>query len=58
MDRIWDASMYPTKPFVTLRQIKVIQCHKVKKVKLKVLSLGGMMHVFSSDFPQERKKRH
>ena len=38
------------KPFVTLCQIKVIQGHEVKKVKFKVLGLGGVMRVFRLDF--------
>ena len=55
MDRVWDTPRCPPKPFVTLRQIKVIQGHEVKKVKFKILSLGGVIHVFGSDFRQERK---
>ena len=52
MDRIWGASKYAPKPFVTLCQIKVIQRHLAKKVKLEILSLG-MIHVFGLDFRQE-----
>ena len=35
--------------------MKVIQGHKVKKIKFNILSLGGVMHVFRLDFRQERK---
>ena len=52
MDPVWDTSKYPPKMFVTLCQIKVIQGHKVK---CKILSLGGVIHAFRSDFRQERK---
>ena len=31
MDRVWDISKYPPKPFVTLYQVKVIQGHEDKK---------------------------
>ena len=55
MDRVWNASKYPLKPFETLCKIKVIQGHGVKKAKFKVLGLGGVIHVFRSDFRHERK---
>ena len=35
MDRVWDTSKYPPKPFVTLCEVKVIQGDEVKKVKFK-----------------------
>ena len=47
-----DTSKYPRKPFVNFCQIKVIKGHEFKKVKCKVLSLGGVMHVFESKFRQ------
>ena len=56
MDRIWDTSKCPPKPFVTLCEVKVIQGHEVKKVKLKVLGSSSVIHVFRSDFRQEQKK--
>ena len=56
MDRVWDTSKYPPKPFVTLCQIKVIQGQEIEKVKLIIVGLGGVMHVFRSDFRQEYKK--
>ena len=56
MDRVWGTSKYPPKPFVTLCQVKVNHGHEVKKIKFKILGLGGVMHVFRSDFRQERKK--
>ena len=55
MDRVWDTSKYRPRPFVTLCQVKVIQGHEVNKVKYKNLGLGGVTHVFRSDFRQERK---
>ena len=56
MGRVWDTSKYPPKSFVTLCQMRGIQGHKVKKVKFKILSLGGVLHIFGSDFRQEHKK--
>ena len=56
MDRVWDTSKYHPKPFVTLCQVKVIQRQEVKKVKFNILGLGGVIHIFRSDFRQERKK--
>ena len=56
MNRIWDTSKCPPKHFVTLCQVKVIQGHEVKKVNFKILGLGGVIHVFRSDFRQELKK--
>ena len=58
MDRVWDTSKCPPKPFVNLCQDKVVQGHEVKKVKFKILGLGGVMHVFRPDFRQERKNDH
>ena len=56
MDRVWDTSKYPPKPFVTLRQVKAIQGHEVKRVKFKILCLGGVIHVLRSGCRQQRKK--
>ena len=56
MDHVWDTSTYPSKTFMALRQVKVIQGHEVKKAKFKTLCLAGVVHVFRSDFCQERKK--
>ena len=56
----WNASgifKNPPTPFVTLCQTKVIQGNKVKTVKFTILGLGGVIHVFGSDFRQERKER-
>ena len=36
MDRVWDTSEYPPRPFVALGQIKVIQGHEVKEVKFSI----------------------
>ena len=58
MDRVWDTSWYPPKPFVTLCQVKLIQGHEIKKVKFKIGGLVGMMHAFRSDFRAERKHDH
>ena len=52
ISRVWDASK---NPFVTLRQIKVIQGHEVEKVKFKMLCLSGVIHVFGQDFRQNAK---
>ena len=52
MDRVWDTSKNPSRPFVTLCQIKDIQSHEVKKVKFNILSLGYVTHVLWSDFRQ------
>ena len=41
--------------FCTLCQVKVIQGHEVINVKLKILGLGGVIHVFRSYFRQELK---
>ena len=35
MDRVLDTSKYPSKPFVTLCQVKVIKGHEMKNDKLK-----------------------
>ena len=43
MDRVWNTSKFPPKPWVTLCQIKVIQGHEVKKIKFKILSLDGVI---------------
>ena len=56
MDRVWDTFKYPPKPLVTLCQIKVIQGHKVKKVKFNILSLGILIHVLMSHFHQGHTK--
>ena len=58
MDRVWTTSKYwtTTKSFATLCQVKVIQGHDVKKVILKKLCLGDVIHVFNSDFHQEPPK--
>ena len=37
MSRVWDTSKYPPKTFVTLCQVKVIQCHEVKKGQIQNL---------------------
>ena len=59
MDRVRDVSKYPPKPFVTLFQGKVIQGHNVKQVQiLKFVVWCDVIHVFRSDFRQERKKWH
>ena len=61
MDRVWDTSKYPSKPFVTLYQghtKKVIQGHEVKKVKFKILGLGGVIHVFRSDMYSSRTQKN
>ena len=56
MYRVWDTSKYPPKPFVTLRQVKVIQGHQVKKAKYKILGFVCCdIYIFWSDFRQERK---
>ena len=56
MDRIWNTSKYPPQSFVTFCQTKVIKGQNYEKVKFKILSLGGAIHVFGSDFRQEREK--
>ena len=56
MDHVLDTFKYPLKPFVTLCQVKVTQGQEVKKVILKILYLGGVMHVLGSDFRLEHKK--
>ena len=59
MNRVWDTSKYVSpKSLVTLCQMKGIQDHNVKKVKFKILSLGGVIHFFGSDVRQERKKNN
>ena len=55
MDRVWDTSKYPPKPFVTLCKIKVNQGQELKKVIFRIFSLGGMIHVFWSEICRERK---
>ena len=55
MDGVWNTFKYPPKPFVTRCQIKAIQGQEVKKVKYKILGLGGVIHVYRSDFLQEHK---
>ena len=50
MDRVENTDKYPSKPFVTLYQSKVIYSHEVKKVKFKLLGLGCVIHVLGSDF--------
>ena len=59
-DRVLDAPKYPPspKPLMTLCLLKVIQCHKVKNVKLKILGLIGVARFLVSFFYQERKKRY
>ena len=55
MDRVWDTSKHPPKHFVTLCQVMIIQGNEAKNVKFKILGLGGVMHVFRSDFHHDRK---
>ena len=40
MDRVWDTSKYPTKPFVTLCQVKVINGHEAKKDEIENFGFG------------------
>ena len=53
---IWDTYKCPPKLFMTLCQVKVIHGREVKNVKFKISGLGGVIHVFRSDFHEERKK--
>ena len=50
MDHVWDNYKYPNKPLVTFCQVKVIQGHEVKEVKLKILALGVVIHVLCQIF--------
>ena len=52
--RVWDTSNYHPKLSVSIFKVKVIQGQG--KVKLKILGLGSMMHVFGSVFCQEHEK--
>ena len=55
MNRIWDAFKYPSKPFMTLCQIKVIQDHKVKEGQT-IFLICVVWYVFGLAFRQTRKK--
>ena len=44
---------YNPKLLVSSFQVKAIQSNEVKKVKLKSLALGGVMHLFMPVFRQE-----
>ena len=58
MDRVWDTSKYPRKSFVVFCQINVIKSQNFeKKVQFKILSMGGAVNIFGSDFRQERETR-
>ena len=55
MDRAWNTTKYPPKPFVILCEVKVNQGREAKKIKFKILGLIGVIHVFRSDFRQKAK---
>ena len=50
MDRAWDTAKYPPAHLVTSFQVKVIQCPEVKKLKLIIFGLDGMMHIYRKGF--------
>ena len=56
MDRVWDASKYPFKPFVVLCQIKVIQGHVVKKGQMKNFEFGWYDACFWARFSSRKQK--
>ena len=56
MDRVWDTYKYHPKITEITFQAKVIQGHEVKKVKLKILGLGGVIHGVMSVFVRNAKK--
>ena len=56
MDRVCQTYRHSSKSFVAFCQMKGIKGKKFKKFKFKILSLGGAISVFGSDFRHERKK--
>ena len=55
MDRAWNSSRYPPKPMVTSCQVKITRGYEFRKVKLKILVLGGVIHAVAIFFHGERK---
>ena len=58
MDRAWDTSKYHPKLSVSIFKVRVIKGHEGQgNVKLKILGLGGVIHVFGSVVCKDREKR-
>ena len=53
MDRDWDTYKYHPKLSSMTLQIKVVQGHEVKNVKLRILCMGAVTNIFDI-FYQER----
>ena len=56
MYSVWNTFKCPRKSFVTLRQVKVIQGHEVKKMSNIKFRFGWCDACFRPDSRQERQK--
>ena len=56
MDSVSDICKDHLLCFVTIKEVKVISGHQVKKVKQKNSSFRAAVHVFRSNFRKEREK--